>query len=190
MTEYKLINPHIEGSFEKLYPGKTPVDAAKSLWDNLSSNFTNCVPEFAFSLERIKDKKMFHFKVNESIKSGDVSYTLSEMSLKLSSQKKKKFENKLKKFKSKLEQSGGRKKIKRKRKKKLKYGDDDDDDDDDDDSPYEHKDYFDLYLLTDHILYDSPITYFWYYPDFYPFDYDFYFLPTWIPTISPYYILA
>jgi hypothetical protein len=170
MTEYKLVNPHIEGKFQKLYSGETPFDAAKNMWENLSANFTNCVPEFAFSLERVKDNKMFHFKVKESVKKDEVDFIITELNLKLSAAKKKKFDEKLSTFKNKV-QSGGKKH------KKGKKRDDDEDSD---------SDFYDLYLLTDHVLYETPITYFWYYPDFYPFDYDYYFVPTWIPTLSPY----
>ena len=168
MTEYKLINPHIEGKFEKLYSGETPFDAAKGLWENLSSNFTNCVPEFAFTVERVKDHKMIHFKVNEKVKSGEVDYTITELNAKISAAKQKKFNQKLGQFKKKV-QAGGKKPKK----------------DDSSDS-----DLYDLFLMTDHLMYESPITYFWYYPDFYPFEYDYYFVPTWIPSLSPYVLLS
>jgi len=177
MTEYKLINPHIEGNFEKLYSGESAFDAAKNLWDNLSTNFTNCVPEFAFTIERVKDNKMFHYRVNESVKDGSVDYTITDLDLKLSAAKKKKFTSKLDSFKTKV-QSGGAKKRRRKSKN------------DDSSSSEEDEDLFDIFMLNDHYLYDTPISYFWYYPDFYPYEYDYYFVPTWIPTLSPYVIIS
>ena len=183
MTEYKLINPHIEGKLQTLHAGESAFDAAKNLWDTLSANFTNCVPEFSFTIERVKDNKMFHFRVNESVKDGNVDYTISELDVKLTAAKKKKFNEKLSTFKNKV-QSGGKKKRKKRKKRKRDYDDDDLDFDDSD------SDVFDVFMLGDHMLYDSAISYFWYYPDFYPYQYDYYFVPTWIPSISPYTVIS
>lgn len=184
MTEYKLINPHIEGKFKKLYQGKTSFDAAQSLWENLSANFTNCMPEFAFTVERVKDNKMFHYKVNESVKNNNVNYTITELDINLSAAKKKKFNKKLNNFKNKV-QSGGKKKKKR----KVSVLDEDDEDDEEDDTTTEEE-LFDVFMFNDQFLYDTPISYFWYYPDFYPYAYDYYFVPTWIPSLSPYVIIS
>ncbi len=178
MTEYKLVNPHIEGKFKKLYSGETPFDAAKNMWENLSSNFTNCVPEFAFTLERAKDNKMYHFRVNESVKDGEVDFVISELNIKMTAAKKKKFLGALDGFKNKVQGGGARGKRKNKKKKSK--------DDDDESSSESDSDYYDLFMLTDHILYDQPISHFWYYPYLYPFDYDYYFVPTWVAPLSPY----
>ena len=181
MTEYRLINPHIEGKFQKLYQGETPFDAAQNMWTNLSKNFTNCVPEFAFTLERVKDNKMFHYRVNESVKNSNVNYTITELDLDVSTAKKKKFNEKLNEFKNKL-QSGGKKDKKRKRRHH-------DEDDDDESSTTTEDDVYDVWMLSNHLLYDTQIAYFWYYPDFYHYSYDYYFIPTWVPSLSPYVII-
>jgi len=180
MTEYRLINPHIEGKFQKLYQGETPFDAAQNMWDNLSKNFTNCVPEFAFTLERVKDNKMFHYRVNESVKNSSVNYTITELDLDLSAAKKKKFNEKLNEFKNKL-QSGGKKDKRHKKRTSLV--------DDEDESSTSESEGYDVWMLSTHTLYDTPISYFWYYPDFYQYSYDYYFIPTWVPSLSPYVII-
>jgi hypothetical protein len=201
MTEFTLINPHIEGKFQKLYRGETAFDAAKNTWDNLSKNFTNYVPEFAFTIERAKDKKMFHYKVNESVSGDNVNYTIIQLDDNITDAQRKKFNDKLAAFKTKIQRGG-----------KDKADDDDDNDDDDDDRKSrkdrkrrdKHKrrrkvslledededestteDIYDLYLLNTSYLYDSPIAYFWYYPDFYSYATEYYILPTWIPSVSP-----
>ena len=183
MTEYKLINPHIEGKFKKLYQGETSFDAAKNLWENLSSNFTNCVPEFSFTIERVKDNKMFHYRVNESVKNSNVKYTITELDINLSASKKKKFNEKLNSFKNKV-QAGGKKNKKR----KVKVLDEDEDEDDD--SSTTEEDVYDVFMMNNNLLYDTPISYFWYYPDFYPYTYDYYFVPTWVPSLSPYVVIS
>jgi hypothetical protein len=170
MTEYKLVNPHIEGNFKKLVSGKTPFDAAKNTWTGLSSNFTSCVPAFGFTIERVKDNKMFHYKVKESVKNDNVEFKITELNLKLSADNKKKFNDKLSTFKSKIKsQNGGGKKK---------------DEDDSSDSEF-----YDLYHLNNHALYNSPISYFWYYPEFYTFDHDWFFMPTFTSTSTPYVFL-
>lgn len=178
MTEYRLINPHIEGKFQRLYQGETPFDAAQSMWENLSKNFTNFVPEFAFTLERVKDNKMFHYRVNESVKNSSVNYTITELDHDVPAAKKKKFNEKLTEFKQKL-QSGGKKDRKHKKKHSLA------DDDDDSSSSSSESEVYDVWMLNNHVLYDTPISYFWYYPDFYQYSYDYYFIPSWVPSLSP-----
>ena len=179
MTEYKLINPHIEGKFQKLYPGETAFDAAQGLWDNLSKNFTNHLPEFSFTMQRMQDNKMFHYRVNETIKEGDVNYTITELDMNLSAAKKKKFNEKLNDFQNKI-QSGG-KKHKKHHKRKTKLLDGEDESSSSSSSSSESEEY-DVWMLNTHHLYDAPISYFWYYPDLYQNTYDYYFVPTFVTS--------
>lgn len=175
MTEYKLINPYIEGQFQKLYQGNTPLDAAHEAWNNLSKNLVNYIPEFSFTVERVGDNKMFHYRVNEKVKNNEVDFTLSEIDVKLTSSKKKKFTDSFNKFQSNVQSGGKSKKKKRKRKRKS---DDSDEDEDEDEFLYN--------LFNDGFRsWNSPITYFWYYPNLYDYDYDFYFIPNWTYPLSP-----
>ena len=171
MTEYKLVNPHIEGSFKTLYQGSTPFDAAQKMWSKLSENITNSVPEFAFTIQRVKDNTLFHYKVNETVNNNEVDFTIAELDNKVSNAKKNKFLDKLKQFKSKVQEGG-----KRRRRKKN----DDDDDDSSTDSDY----YYDL-LKQHSSFYNQPITYYWYYPELYTFEYDYVFVPSWASHLSP-----
>jgi enolase len=167
MTEYKLINPHIEGEFaKKLYSAESSLDAANEAWSDLSSHFTNCVPRFGFTLECLKTNKFINFEVREKINTeGEVSYTVSESSKKVTSVQRKKFESKLKEFKAQLKKS---------EKKSQKGGD----------WLLEDEEMVDLYLLTDHFV--TPLfTHYWYYPMFYDVT-EYLFVPTWVPTVTPY----
>lgn len=166
MTEYKLINPHIEGKFKSLCQGKSPIDAASEIWNNLSKNITNNVPEFAFTIQRVKDNNMFHFKINETIENDEVNFTISQLDTNLTAAKKKKFLKKLDDFKNRSQDGGHRKK------KRHNKDDDDDDDDTSTDSEY-YKDILKQYAKK------QQVSYYWYYPGLYPFDYDYVFLPTW-----------
>ena len=67
MTNYLLVNPHIEGDFDKTYQGNTPVDAAYNVWDALRPHLTNLVPKFAYTMEReivIKSSFILQLKKN------------------------------------------------------------------------------------------------------------------------------
>ena len=60
-SNYKFVNPHIEGDFKNLFSGKNHIDAARIAWEKLSTNFTNNLPKFAFTLEKVGDGKLYHF---------------------------------------------------------------------------------------------------------------------------------
>ena len=65
MTNFRLVNPYIEGDFNKVYSGKTAQTAARNVWENLSKHITNNVPKFAFTLERVNDGELFHYMIQE-----------------------------------------------------------------------------------------------------------------------------
>jgi hypothetical protein len=182
MTNYRLINPYVKGKMKNLFSGNTPEDAAQKTWNKLSSYINQNVPRFAFSLERINDKKKFHFMVRESINKGSVNYSLESLSFANSDKKLNKFLDKVEQFKLKEKQIGGRKK---------RYEDDDllDDDDDlpdlddDDDLPDLDDDHKDMILQ----LYKTsvmPINYWYYNPIIYGIDYVF--IPTFTVPLVPY----
>ena len=62
---YQLVNPKIEGSFNDVYDAAEPIDAAKKLWENLSSHVANHVPNFLFTMKDISKGEYFHFQVTE-----------------------------------------------------------------------------------------------------------------------------
>jgi hypothetical protein len=171
MTNYQLVNPHIEGSFKKLFSGGTPFDAAQNAWNNISKYITNNVPRFAFTLERTNDNKLFHFVVKEDITQGVVEYSLERLDLKIPKRAVTAFRTKLKTVKK---QYGGKK----------NDDEDEDDDDDDDDDDYKKDDDYELYKRIKRQMRtsSSEITFWGYYP-WYPIDSVF--IPTFIPGISP-----
>src|SRR3990172_8221718 len=118
MSNYKLINPYIEGTMITSFSGASHLDAACCAWNALSKYITNNVPKFAFTLENINDGRLYHFLVKESL-SGNRSadFKISEINLKLK-------QDAISQFKNRLSMRGGKK-------HKKKHDDDDDDDDDD-----------------------------------------------------------
>ncbi|MBA42969.1 MAG: hypothetical protein CMF62_03040 [Magnetococcales bacterium] len=170
---------------KNLFSGNTPEDAAQKTWNRLSSYINQNVPRFAFSLERINDKKKFHFMVKETIKGGSVNYSLESLSFSNSEKKLNKFLDKVEQFKLKEKQVGGRRK---------RYEDDDLDDDDlpdlddelpdldddDDDLDDDHKDM----ILQLYRTVSRPINYWYYNPVVYGIDYIF--MPTFTAPLIPY----
>ncbi len=80
-SNYKFVNPHIEGDFKNLFSGKNHIDAARVAWEKLSTNFTNNLPKFAFTLEKVGDGKLYHFLVKEKINNGSVTYKINGIDL-------------------------------------------------------------------------------------------------------------
>lgn len=97
---YILVNPHLAS--KKLTSNeKTSGSAAEQIWNNLSENIKNYSPNFLFSIQDTKSKKLYHFKVNEKLENDRVKYTIS------------KFKNKVdeKGLLEGIKQSGGRRKF-------------------------------------------------------------------------------
>lgn len=83
---YQLINPVIEGTFKSVYDAKNPLDAANSMWSNLSQHIIAHVPKFMFTMQDISSGELHHFEVSENRKNqsgGDVSFTIDKLNLSL-----------------------------------------------------------------------------------------------------------
>jgi hypothetical protein len=99
--KYKLVNPIIDGSFDTIYEGKTPIKAAHKCWMKLSNLLSNNVPSFAFTMKTMTggDKdgqgEYHHYKVKEqkNPKDKSISYEMSEVEIDLSPEQKKKLDN-------------------------------------------------------------------------------------------------
>lgn len=77
---YRLINPHIEGSFETVVAAKNSFRAGKKMYENLSSLFTNPVEDYNFTLQNLATKENIHFNVEEQPKSdGAISFKLTRL---------------------------------------------------------------------------------------------------------------
>jgi len=74
---YILANPYVEGKV--LESNKKSVnDAAEEIWNELSSNIKQFIPEFFYSIQDTNKNKFYHFKVLENLEGGKVKYTLSK----------------------------------------------------------------------------------------------------------------
>lgn len=169
---YQLVNPYIDGQLDTTFSGSSPLKAATKCWSKLSSMFTNCVPNFAFTLQ--EGGKLYHFIVNEKVdNSGKVSFKIKPYD-KADNSKVDAFLRRIEKL-----QDGG------KRKKKS----DDDDSSSDSDSYELNK------LKYDHIKQKAnnskligTYTWYWsYYPTIYDVTYyDTYYIPTLTVPYIPY----
>lgn len=103
---YRLVNPYIEGSLNTVVTASSPFKAGRKLYRDLSKNFTNYVGAFNMSVQNVQTGGLFHFKVDETMKTGSnmVDYNLVMFSGNLDADVEKKLVNEVKK----LEQSGGR----------------------------------------------------------------------------------
>lgn len=164
MTNYKLVNPRIEGSLKTVFHANDIMSAAKNVWDDLSQYITNNVPKFAFTLENSQSGKLHHFCVKEQLKGGSsAKYNISEMSIKLT-------EKQLKEFKKKSQSAG------------MKGGKTHKDDDDDSSSSSSSSDVYSAIQLHNLYSRSQPIAYWWYDPWIYGFE------SVFIPTLylTPY----
>lgn len=177
MPNFKLINPHIEGKFNKVFSGDTHYEAASKAWNSLASHFTNNMPRFAFTMEATNNKKdIHHFMVKEKINKSKASladYDIVELDNKLSKEGLKKFRTQLSKIK---QQQGGKHKKHHKNK--------DDDDDSSSSSSSSDSDY--MHYLRKSKYNSQPIYYWWYNPYIYSTYSGSLFIPTFVPPLTPY----
>ena len=167
MSNYKLINPYIEGTMVTSFSGASQLDAACSAWNALSKYITNNVPKFAFTLEN-NDGQLYHFLVKESLSGNRAAdYKISEINLKLQ-------QDAISQFKNRLSMRGGRKHKKRH----------DDDDDESSSSSSTSEDIFSAIKLSKLYSKTQPIVYWWYDPLIY--EVESIYIPTFVAPIVPY----
>lgn len=182
MSNYKLVNPFIEGDLKNSFAGKTQLEAASKAWNALSANFSGSTPKFAFTLQRVKDGQLFHFTVSEKTHKDKVDFSIQEHGLE-ESEKLKKFKNRLTEV---TEMSGGRRKY-------LMRDEDEDEDDEDEDEDSESdvdrelKSYLRRMKRRNQHM---PILYWWYYPAVYQpifeqINLHSFFVPQFLPPMTP-----
>jgi len=174
-NRYKLINPYIKGNFKTEYTCSNHIDAGKKIWNKLSNNFSNNIPQFAMTIQDVNDGKYYNLLIEETIKNDKIKYIVSELNgTKI---------NKLKKHLKDLDkiQTGG------KRKKRSRHNDEDDSESDTDFSEF----YFDdnIHNRMKYNLIKSKVStplmwWWWYTPTIYTVES--LFIPTFIPTLHPY----
>lgn len=171
VNSYILVNPQVEGTFKSKIKSTNSLAAANTFYKNLSEHFSNSVPEFYFSIQKGSsgDGKLYHFKVKETKKNDEVSYSVTPYSIQGETEAVNSFKNKLEEFKSKSDQDGGKKKKHRRTRRKDDSSDSWDDDSDD------------FYLRARrNTLYNQPISYWWYDPYLYRIN------TLYVPTIYSY----
>jgi len=189
MKSYLLVNPYIEGSMDKVFSANNSLDAANKAYSTISKYFSNSIPNFKFTLLRMKDsqvqsggdyssfnftaknnKHLLHFKVKESKNNNSdrVDFSIQPFSGKLVLINE--FKQSLQKHTNRhTNKSGG---------KKSKF---DDDDSSSDSELYEKK------VKKSYII--DPITYWWYNPFIYYTDSIY--IPSFVSPLSfPYVIDA
>ncbi|ARF11333.1 hypothetical protein Klosneuvirus_1_190 [Klosneuvirus KNV1] len=171
MSNYKLINPYIEGTLVTTFTAPSQLDAACSAWETLSKYITNTVPKFAFTLKNVNDGTLSHFIVKESLRGGkSADYKIKELDLKLS-------KDTVKQFEKRLAMKGGKK-----HKKDKKDGDDEDDSSSS--SSSSSSDEFSAIKLHKMYTKAQPITYWWYDPIVY--EIESVYIPTFVAPLLPY----
>jgi hypothetical protein len=171
MSQYKLVNPIIGGSFETTYKGKTQLEAGRNAWDSMSTYLTGSVPKFLFTLQNTNDGQLHHFTVNETVTHGkNIEYSLNELQLNMTTDQQKNFKNQLTKVDKKVSglQNGG----------KHRKDDDSSSSSSSDDEEFYEK----LRYMKN--KYSQPITYWWYNPIVYGVDN--LYIPTFTVPLTPY----
>lgn len=182
VNTYRLVNPHIEGSFESKIKAVNSNKAASLFYKNLSEHFNNSIPSFHFTIQKGSsgNGKYYHFKVNEKQSGNNVDLIITPLKdNNLSNDDLEIFKSKLDEFKDKINvgQEGGKKH------RRHKYRDDKDSDSD---SLFDSSEEF-YKRARSYIPYSQPIHYWWYYP--YLYDLDSIFIPTFYSYLTPWVIL-
>ena len=67
-NSYRLINPHIEGTFNSVTKSASAFGAGKKLYKSLSNFFTNYLDNFHMTIQNLESKQLTHFRVSEQRK--------------------------------------------------------------------------------------------------------------------------
>ena len=171
VNSYVLVNPHIEGAFNRKIKAENSREASNSFYKSLSEHFNNSVPSFHFTIQKGSSGggKLYHFEVKETRKNKEVTFSINPMSLQAEEESVKRFKKNLENFKSKFSQDGG--------KHHKKHKEDDSSDSSDSDS--------DFYVKAKNTYNTTqPIYYWWYDPYLYGLDY--LYVPTFYSYVTPY----
>jgi hypothetical protein len=120
---YRLVNPYIKGEFKTKMKAKNSIEAARSLYKNLSEHFNNNLPKFYFTLYKgnsNKGGKFYHFEISEKKINDEVNFSLESFEVKDENNLLTKFKDNLKQFKGRYDLEGGAKKKRKSKKRKSK----------------------------------------------------------------------
>ena len=142
VNKYYLVNPQIKGdNFENSVSAKNSIEAAKKLYNGLSTHFSHNVMKFYFTLQKGDSDKYSHFQVSEKRNNDKVKFQIQPYILPDELTSIERFKMKLADFNNKFEEQDGEDddKINSKKKKSKSQdgGRDDKEDEDDDDEDNE-----------------------------------------------------
>lgn len=100
--KFTLVNPYTVGPAKTTVNAATPIQAAKTLYTNISQYFTNNLPSWFFTIRDHKGK-FYHYEINEKKSGEKANFTIREVSMK------KEGEEKIREV---IAQKGGKKKHK------------------------------------------------------------------------------
>jgi hypothetical protein len=175
---YRLINPYIEGSINRIVHAKNAYSAGKKIYNELSEYFTNHIENFNMTIMNVETKDLTHYNIREQRK-GDLNEIEFAVNM-LSNNLPKKTESELVENIIKMEkQSGGKKKHYR------KDDSSDSSDSSDSDSSFESSyasNYYNVLPITKFVYFHLP-----YYKliNISPIDYNRLFLPIFTLPLSP-----
>lgn len=162
VNKYTLVNPIVKGKVDVSVDSDNCIQAAKTIYRNLSQHFSNNIPQLHITLQKGGEGgKLSHFKVSEKRTGDNVIFKISRIN-NVSDENEKKF---LKRQKQALEKVGGRRSL-----------DDSSDDDDSDNVFYKSK--------TVYVPNNTPLSWWWYDP--YLYNLDSVFIPTFYSSVVPY----
>ena len=173
MPIFKIVNPHIEGTFNTEINASSSHDAAEQFWVQLSKHITNDTPRFAFTLQS-GEGDFNHYMVREKKNADEVSYVIDSLAIK-NEKALNEFKNKLKTFET-MEGGKHHHKKSKKSKKSKKY-------DDSSSSDFEEDDYFERYYRNA-FKPTQVVSYWWYTP--YIYGLKDIFIPTFKLPLLPY----
>ena len=182
MTDYKLVNPVIIGTFENKFKATSSDVAARTFWEKLTESgkyISGNVPLFLFTLMETKNKKLHHFKVQELPTGKYADYSIESVDIKMTKTQKDKFiagVNDIENSSDKI--VGGSANLSGGKRRKHKHKDDDSS------SSSSSSDDDDLFRYLRLKSTPSPISYWWYAPTIYSFEKIY--TPTFVAPLAPY----
>lgn len=107
MPKYRIVNPFFVGGMDANFNAANQDEAAGEAWSTVSKYIVNNVPQFAFTLERTSDKKLYHYLVKEKTSGKEVNYTIEPLKMSLDKKHEDEFRNKLSRVANNTDPLGG-----------------------------------------------------------------------------------
>ena len=108
VNKYYLVNPQIKGdNFENSVSAKNSIEAAKKLYNGLSTHFSHNVMKFYFTLQKGDSDKYSHFQVSEKRNNDKVKFQIQPYILPDELTSIERFKMKLADFNNKFEEQDG-----------------------------------------------------------------------------------